>query len=160
VPDDQLVALGRTLRRAIDAEGAGREASQALLQLPAARLALLAGAGLEAWSDALATLAAHSVRAASAFAAAALPALPDASPQTTTSLGVAAAAVARLAQRHGGDPIVQRFAAAAGALLATRGGVVVDAWASAVEALAFGSRRVADVAGRLPDDATVTDDEL
>ncbi|MBY0275656.1 hypothetical protein K2Z84_09950, partial [Candidatus Binatia bacterium] len=58
------------------------------------------------------------------------------------------------------DPIVQRFAAAAGATLATRGGDVVAAWASAVESLAFGSRRVIDVAARLVDDAELSDDEL
>jgi nitric oxide reductase NorD protein len=148
------------LRRAIAVEGAGREASQALLQLSSSDLVAIGSIGLDAWTAALESVGAHSVRAASAFAAATLAVLPGAAATVTSSLAPAGEAVARLARRHGGDPIVQRFASAAGAVLATRGGNVIDAWATAVESLAFGSRRMIDVASRLADDAELDDDEL
>lgn len=160
LPPALLDAYGSALRRAIAVEGAGREASQALLQLAADDVAAAGTAGLGAWAAAMETVGAHSVRAASALAAAALGALPKSAVTVTPALAPAADAVARLARRHGGDPIVQRFAGAAGATLATRGGVVIDAWAKAVETLAFGSRRTIDVASRLTDDADLADDEL
>jgi hypothetical protein len=56
-------------------EGAGREASQALLALTKTICALTAAKGLTPWCRALEVIAAHSVRAGSAFAAALLPAL-------------------------------------------------------------------------------------
>ena len=148
------------LRRAIAVEGAGREASLALLQLSADDVAAAGPDGLDAWAGAIETVGAHSVRAASALAASALGVLPGAAAAVTPALAPAADAVARLARRHGGDPIVQRFASAAGATIGTRGGVVIDAWARAVESLAFGSRRVIDIATRLVDDADLSDDEL
>ena len=159
-PAPLVDAYADALRRAIAVEGAGREASQALLQLRPEDVAAVGSGGLEAWAGALETVGAHSVRAASALAAAVLGVLPGAPDRITPELASAAEAVARLARRHGGDPIVQRFAGAAGATLGTRGGSVVDAWATAVESLAFGSRRVLDVATRLADDAELADDEL
>lgn len=160
LPSALLDAYGGALRRAIAVEGAGREASQALLQLSADDVAATGEAGLGAWSAAVETVGAHSVRAASALAAAALGVLPGSATAVSAALAPSAEAVARLARRHGGDPIVQRFASAAGATLAKRGGVVIDAWATAVESLAFGSRRMIDVASRLVDDADLSDDEL
>jgi len=160
VSPELLAAFATELRRTVATEGAGREASQALLVLPADELAAIGTGDLAAWGDALAAIAAHSVRAASAFAAAALPALARIPRPADASLGRAAAAIAALARQHGGDPIVQRFAAAAGQALATRAGVVIEAWAGAVERIAFGNRRALDVASRLPDDPELSDEEL
>jgi hypothetical protein len=159
-PAPLVDAYAGALRRAIVVEGAGREASQALLQLRPEDVAAVGSGGLDAWAGAMETIGAHSVRAASALAAAVLGVLPGAPDTVTPGLAAAAEAVARLARRHGGDPIVQRFAGAAGATLGTRGGSVIGAWATAVESLAFGSRRVIDVATRLADDPTLADDEL
>jgi len=160
VSAELLADFAREVRRAVTAEGAGREASQALLQIAADDLVTIGAGALAAWIAAMEEIAAHSVRAASAFAAAALGALPRMPRPAAASLGRAGAAVAGLARQHGGDPIVQRFAASAGHALATRGGEVIEAWADAVARLAFGTRRALDVASRLPDDAELSDAEL
>ena len=155
-----IEGYAQQVRRVVTAEGAGREASQSLLLLGAGDLRAIGTDDLAAWSAAMETIAAHSVRAASGFATAALGVLVRMPRPAAAALGSAAAAVAELARKHGGDPIVQRFAAAAGLALADRGGAVVEAWAEAVERIAFGSRRALDVASRLPDDPELTDDEL
>ena len=105
LPSALLDAYGGALRRAIAVEGAGREASQALLQLSADDVAATGEAGLGAWSAAVETVGAHSVRAASALAAAALGVLPGSATAVSAALAPSAEAVARLARRHGGDPI-------------------------------------------------------
>lgn len=155
-----LDGYAQQLRRVVAAEGAGREASQALLLAGADDLSAIGAADLAAWAAAMEAIAAHSVRAASGFAAAALAVLARMPRPAAASLASAADAVAALARKHGGDPIVQRFAAAAGQALGVRSGAVVEAWAEAVERIAFGNRRALDVASRLPDDADLSDAEL
>ncbi|MEW6267857.1 MAG: hypothetical protein AB1689_01000, partial [Thermodesulfobacteriota bacterium] len=160
VPVELMQEYSACVRRVVVLEGAGREASQALIALDAADLAGIGVELLEAWCAAAETIAGHSVRAASVFGAAALTGLRATPRPRADELGIAADAVAALARRHGGDPIVQRFATAAGQALATRGGAVVEAWATAVERIAFGSRRALDVASRLPDHPDLSDAEL
>lgn len=160
VPAPLLQLYATSLRRVIEREGAGREASQALIALDAEQLRAIGAEQLEAWCAAVEAIAEHSVRAASVFGAAALPVLAEARRPLAADLATAARAITVLARRHGGDPIVQRFAAASGQALATRGGSVIDAWSGAVARIAFGSRRALDVASRLPDHPELTDEEL
>lgn len=160
VPAALLEAYAECVRRVVAREGAGREASQALVALDAPLVRAIGAPRLTAWCDAVEAIAGDSVRAASVFGAAALAALAGAAPEAARDVARVADAVARLARRHGGDPIVQRFAAAAGQALAARGGAVIGAWAEAVEAIAFGTRRALDVATALPDDPSLSDAEL
>lgn len=160
VPPDRLAAFAAILARVAALEGAGREASQALVALDAEALSTIGAPELEAWCGAAEAVAAHSARAASGFAAAALSALPRAPRPVEPSLADAAAAVADLAKSHGGDPIVQRFAVAAGGALERRGGEVIAAWADVVTRIAFGKRRALDVASRLPDHQGLEEAEL
>ncbi len=160
IPAALLETYGPCVRRVVAREGAGREAGQALIALDAEQVRAIGAERLTAWCDAFEAIAEASVRAASVFGAAALGVLPGATPEVASEAARAADAVARLARRHGGDPIVQRFAAAAGQALARRGGAVIAAWAEAVEAIAFGTRRALDVATALPDDPSLSDAEL
>ena len=111
-------AFAESLRRLAVIEGPGRDAAQALLARPLADVATLSPDDLVAWCDAAATVAVHSVRAASTFAASSIEVLPGAPADRTSRLRDTAAAITRLAARHGGDPVVQRFAGAAGGVWA------------------------------------------
>ena len=155
-----VAAFAVALRRLAAIEGAGRDAAQALLARPLADVAALSPADLESWCESTAAIAAHSVRAASTFAANAIAVLPGVAEGRADRLASASAAVAGLASRHGSDPVVQRFAAAAGESVAHRGGRVAAAWASLCEATAIASRRAPDAALHLPEGAGLDDEEL
>ncbi|MEY4948930.1 MAG: hypothetical protein RL698_1141 [Pseudomonadota bacterium] len=153
-------AFAESLRRLAVIEGPGRDAAQALLARPLADVATLSPDDLVAWCDAAATVAVHSVRAASTFAASSIEVLPGAPADRTSRLRDTAAAITRLAARHGGDPVVQRFAGAAGAAIARRGGRVAAAWAGLCEAAAFAARRAPEATLHLPEAAGLDDAEL
>ncbi|HYC22242.1 MAG TPA: VWA domain-containing protein, partial [Candidatus Bathyarchaeia archaeon] len=69
-------------------------------------------------------------------------------------------AIAALAELHGGDAAVQRFAAAAGQALARRGPEVIAAWAELAAALAFDRRRRSTLLDELPEAPGLSDPEL
>lgn len=160
LPADLVAAFVDALRRMAGIEGAGRDAAQALLSRPLADVATLVPADLEAWCDATAAIAVHSVRAASTFAASAVAVLPAIVADRPGRLFAASTAVAGLASRHGSDPVVQRFASAAGDSVARHGGRVAVAWAALCEATAIASRRAPEAVLRLPEAAGLDDEEL
>lgn len=142
-------ALAKTftdvLERLIAVEGTGREATQGLLARSESELRAIGDDALREWYAAFEAIARRSQRAGSLFAAAVLPAVARSATARAESLARAAAAVEELGRRHGADPILQRFAARAGELLAERGGQVVEAWAELCEVTRFGGRKPADV---------------
>ncbi|MFM7144475.1 MAG: hypothetical protein ACKO2K_21440, partial [Alphaproteobacteria bacterium] len=160
LPGPLALAFVAALRRLAGVEGPGRDAAQALLARPLADVAALAPADIEAWCDATERVAAHSVRSASTFAAAAIAVLPGVEAGRGERLAAAAAGVAALAARHGSDPVVQRFATSAGESIAHRGGGVALAWASLCEATAIASRRAPEAVLHLPEAAGLDDEEL
>jgi len=160
LPGSVADAYAAALRRMAAVEGAGRDAAQALLSCPLADVAALDPADLEAWCDATASIAVHSVRAASTFAASAIAVLPGIEAARPERLRAGAAGVAAISARHGSDPVVQRFAAAAGESIARRGGRVATAWAALCEATAIASRRAPEAVLRLPEGEGLGDEEL
>lgn len=158
VPEPLADAHAACLDRVVRLEGAGRDAGLALVAVTPDAVERLAP-GLEAWCLGFESIAEHSVRAAQAFAVAALPVLADA-PEAATRVGACAAAVAALAERHRTDPLVPRFATAVGESVRTRGGNVMEAWARYCEAAVFGARRTGSHLVPLPDALGLRDEEL
>lgn len=151
--------LARGLERIVDLEGPGREAGLALVGLPPDVLAGFGAESVRAWCSAAEQIGAHSIRAAQAFAVGTLGVVAADAAAAVRLPGVAAA-VAGLAERHRTDPLVPRFAAAAGEALAARGGEVVEAWARYCEAAVFGARRTGGHFTGLPELKNLADDEL
>ncbi len=152
-------AFAQCLGRVVRLEGVGRDAGLALVAVAPAVIAELGAAPIRAWCVGFEEIGAHSVRAAQAFAVSALAAL-STTPEAAGRLAACALAVAGLAERHRTDPLVPRFASAAGEAIAVRGGSVVEAWARYCEAAVFGSRRTATHFGLLPDADGLGDEEL
>jgi hypothetical protein len=156
---EALAAFADALARIIRFEGAGRDAGLALVGLSADTIAALGPSGLSAWCDAVEEIGAFSTRGAQAFATGSIASLVEA-PEAIGRLAETARAVARLAERHGTDPLVQRFASAAGRAMATRSGPAVTAWADYCEAAVFGARRAGSPLEPLPEAAELSDAEL
>jgi hypothetical protein len=160
LPEDVAAAFTSCLSRLLALEGPGREATQGLITRSARELEAIGAGALEEWCAAVERIAARSLRAASTFAAAVLPALPHAPTARGVSLARAAGAIEDLGRRHGADPILQRFAGRAGEALAERDGRVVEAWAELCEVTRFGGRRPADVLDSISAPEHLADDEL
>jgi nitric oxide reductase NorD protein len=147
------------LDRVVALEGPGREVGLALVALEAERIESLSAEGLRCWCSGLEEIGEHSVRAAQAFGLESLAAL-DSGVGADERLASGSRAVAALAERRRNDPLVPRFAAAAGAVVANRGGLVVEAWGRYCEAAIFGARRAAGDFAILPEAARLDDEEL
>lgn len=156
---DLAEELANTIDRIAQIEGAGRDAGLELVVQPREVLVRLAGGRLRSWCDGFEAIAGHSLRAAQSFAGRALHSMAQ-SPEAADRISDCAAAVAGLAERHRTDPLVPRFAGAAGDVLQAHGGAVVQAWASYCEAAIFGSRRTGGVFGPIPDAAGLEEAEL
>ena len=75
LPSDVAAAFTSVLSRLVALEGPGREATQGLITRSARELESIGASALEEWCAAVERIAARSLRAASTFAAAVLPAL-------------------------------------------------------------------------------------
>jgi len=159
LPSAALAAFVEALSRMVRFEGAGRDAGLALVALPPAAIAALGPEGFAAWCDAVLRIGAHSTRGAQAFAVGSLASLTRA-PAAIVHLAETASAVALLAERHPTDPLVQRFASAAGQAIETRSGAVVGAWAEYCEAALFGARRSGSPLEPLPEITELSDEVL
>ena len=110
LPSDVAAAFTSVLSRLVALEGPGREATQGLITRSARELESIGASTLEEWCAAVERIAARSLRAASTFAAAVLPALSHA-PTARGEPLARAARRRRPGKRHGADLILQRFAA-------------------------------------------------
>ncbi|MDG2308073.1 MAG: hypothetical protein P8R42_26150 [Candidatus Binatia bacterium] len=155
---DRTLAYAESLGRVVELEGAGRDAGLALVALPVAAIEGLDPTSIRDWCTGIEEIGAHSVRAAQAFGVASLEGLADR--PAAARLPGCATAVAGLAERHRTDPLVPRFATAAGAAISTRGGDVIESWARYCEAAVFGSRRTGGHFDMLPAAPGLSDEEL